>query len=70
VSQTVEALFMGKQFILNQFVKDNMHEMLFKNLKLTYISEKASKKAKTDFRKIEADSAGRWKIIIYHLLKI
>jgi hypothetical protein len=64
-----EAEFMNKIFALRPQFKTNLHELLFTNLKLSFLAPFLSKKkAESDFLKIEQDSFGRWKSMIYFLL--
>jgi hypothetical protein len=51
-------------------VKTNLHEILFQNLKLTFIYECSKSKPSQDFKEIEENSHNRWNLIIKHLLNI
>lgn len=61
---------MKKAVQLAESVKTNLHEILFQNLKLTFIYECSKSKPSQDFKEIEEYSYNRWNLIIKHLLNI
>lgn len=64
-----ETDFTNKIFALRPQFKTNLHELLFTNLKLSFLAPIISnKKAESDFQRIEQDSFERWKSMIYFLL--